>query len=294
MARCGIDHIVHAVKGLEAAREAYVRLGFTLMPFAEHPWGTRNFLVQLDGAFIEVLDVFDPDRMEEADFDSFSFGAYNRDFLVGGEGMSMLVLDSVDPEADRAAFVKAGLRTYAPFSFERVARQPDGSDARVAFDLTFTTHLDLPDVAFFTCRNRYPENFWKEAYQRHANGALGIAGTVLVMPRPADLHEFIEGFTGVRELKVTGFGIECRTARGSFDVLTPEGFEALYGAAYPLGEMKSPRFVATKLKVRDPALFADKARTGGADVTMRDDGKRAVIAASSLNGMALIVEGDGQ
>ena len=177
-----------------------------------------------------MLEVVDPSKMEEADFDAFSFGAFNRDFLARGEGMSMLVLDSDDPEADRAAFHEAGLATYAPFSFERSAGQPDGSQAKVAFDLTFTTHPALPDAGFFTCRNRYPENFWKAAYQHHANGARGIGGAILVMERPADLHEFVEGFTGTRELRATSFGIECRTARGTFDVMTPEGFTALYGS----------------------------------------------------------------
>ena len=288
MAMRGIDHIVHAVKDLDAARKAYERLGFTLTPYAEHPWGTRNFLVQLDGAFLEVLDVVDPSKMEEADLDAFSFGAYNRDFLAGGEGMSMLVLDSADPDGDRAAFRKAGLATYAPFSFERIAGQPDGTKAKVAFDLTFTTHPDLPDVAFFTCRNRYPENFWKSAYQQHANGARGMGGAVLVTPRPADLHEFIEGFTGIRELKVTSFGIECRTARGSFDVISPEGFLALYGPAYPVHEMQTPRFAAVRLLVDDPAAFADVARAGGCDVVLRED--RAIVSSPDLNGLALIAE----
>ncbi|PTW61164.1 glyoxalase-like protein [Breoghania corrubedonensis] len=284
----GIDHIVHAVEDLEAAREAYSRLGFTLTPYAEHPWGTRNFLVQLDSAFLEVLEVVDPSKMEEADIDAFSFGAFNRDFLARGEGMSMLVLDSDDPDADRAGFRLAGLATYAPFSFERIAGQPDGSEARVAFDLTFTTDPALPDAGFFTCRNRYPENFWKAAYQRHANGACGIGGAILVMPRPADLQEFVEGFTGIRELKVTSFGIGCHTARGTFDVITPEGFTALYGEAYPLHEMVTPRFAAVRLTVDDPAAFADAARVSGSAVSF--GGERAIIPASELHGMALIAE----
>lgn len=288
----GFDHIVHAVRNLEAARKVYEDLGFTATPFASHPWGTRNFLIQLDGAFVEVLEVVDPSMMEEAAFDAFSFGAFNRDFLSRGEGMSMLVLDSADPQADRAAFQKAGLRTYAPFSFERIARQPDRSEKKVAFDLTFTTHPALPDAAFFTCHHRHPENFWKDAYKRHQNGAQAIAGAILVMPRPADLHEFIEGVSGNRELNATSFGIECRTARGTIDIMTPDGFRAIYGNAFPVEDLTSPRFVATRVSVVEPSVFFSLAKQAGANAVAR--GEKIVLAAADLHGMALIIEASPQ
>ncbi|WP_321341061.1 VOC family protein [Breoghania sp.] len=288
MRKRGIDHIVHAVKDLEAAREAYARLGFTLTPYATHPWGTRNFLVQLDGAFLEVLEVVDPSRMEAADVDAFSFGAYNRDYLASGEGMSMLVLDSEDPEADRASFHETGLTTYAPFSFERIARQPDGSELQVAFDLTFTTHPDMPDAAFFTCRNRFPENFWKASYQHHSNSASGVAGVILAAEHPAELHEFIQGFAGNRELKVTSFGFECETARGTIHVMTPDGVRALYGDICPLEELQSPQLVATLITVADTHAMADIAYSSGIAAERKD--WRVIIPADELHGMALIAQ----
>lgn len=287
-AKKGIDHLVHAVADLEAARATYGRLGFTLTPPADHPWGTRNSLAQLDGNFIELLEVVDPGSMEEASFDAFSFGAFNRDFLVRGEGLSMLVLDSEDAEADRAAFLARGLRVYAPFSFKRQAGQPDGSTATVAFDLTFTTHPSLPDVAFFTCRNRFPGHFWKADYQRHANGARQISGAVLVAPEPAELHEFVEGFTGQRELRATSFGLDCRLARGVFDVMTPAGFTALFGECYPLGKLESPRLVAMRLAVNDLDGFEASARAAGFSPERRSGA--VLIPAAELHGSTLIAE----
>ncbi|WP_321504319.1 VOC family protein [Breoghania sp.] len=288
MRRRGMDHIVHAVQDLEAAREAYARLGFTLTPYATHPWGTRNFLVQLDGVFLEILEVVDPSLMEAADVDAFSFGAYNRDFLAAGEGMSMLVLDSESPAADRASFQDAGLITYAPFSFERIARQPDGEELKVAFDLTFTTHPDMPDAAFFTCHNRYPENFWKVIYQQHSNSAVGVAGVILAAERPADLHKFIEGFAGARDLTVTSFGFECKTARGTLHVMTPEGVRALYGDIYPLDALSSPRLIATLINVRDTHAFAGIAHSSG--IAVRQEDCQVIISSGDLHGMAMIAQ----
>ncbi|MGB8511504.1 MAG: VOC family protein, partial [Pseudolabrys sp.] len=54
MAR-GLDHIVHAVRDLDAAADLYRRLGFTVGARNKHPWGTYNHIVQLPGFFIELL-----------------------------------------------------------------------------------------------------------------------------------------------------------------------------------------------------------------------------------------------
>src|SRR5262247_393784 len=56
----GIDHVVHAVRDLEAAAELYRRLGFTVGARNQHSWGTHNHLVQLPGFFIELLTVAEP------------------------------------------------------------------------------------------------------------------------------------------------------------------------------------------------------------------------------------------
>src|SRR5690348_14083681 len=59
----GIDHIVHAVRDLDAAVDLYRRLGFTVGARNRHPWGTHNHIVQLPGAFIELLAVAEPERL---------------------------------------------------------------------------------------------------------------------------------------------------------------------------------------------------------------------------------------
>ena len=82
----GIDHLVIAVRDLDRAREAYRRLGFTLTPEARHPFGTKNSLVQLDGAFLELVAIGDPAAIPEPTPAFFSFAAFNHDFLEGARG----------------------------------------------------------------------------------------------------------------------------------------------------------------------------------------------------------------
>src|SRR6266508_27585 len=91
----GLDHIVHAVRDLDAAAELYRRLGFTVGARNRHPrtWGTQNHIVQLSGAFVELLTVADATGIAPHAKRYFSFGTHNRDFLARGQGFSMTALE---------------------------------------------------------------------------------------------------------------------------------------------------------------------------------------------------------
>lgn len=246
-----IDHLVMPVRDLEAARALYAALGFLLTPVARHPWGTENSLVQFPGAFLELLAVADPTTIPEASGRFFSFGAFNRDFLAAREGISMLVLESADEAADRAAFAAAGLPVYDPFRFERQATRPDGSVRSVAFSLTFTSDVAMPEAGFFTCRQHFPENFWNPEVQRHPNGATGLAELVMVAPDPDDLRSFFARFTGGAPRAVDG-GFAIDTGRGTVTVATPAGVEARLGPGLPTPPADTPRFAAVRLAGTTP------------------------------------------
>ena len=81
-----IDHLVLAVRDLDAARATYERLGFTLTPMARHPFGTANSLVQMHGSYLELLAVADPAAIPEPTETRFSFAAFNRDTLKAAKG----------------------------------------------------------------------------------------------------------------------------------------------------------------------------------------------------------------
>ena len=249
-----IDHLVLAVRDFDAARATFQRLGFTLTPVARHPFGTANSLAQFDGSFLEILTVAEPAAIPAGDGTHFSFGAFNRDYLAGGEGLSMLVLKSGDAAADRADFAAHDLRVYEPFGFERVATGPDETPLKVAFSLTFTGDSRLTRAGFFTCQHHYPENFWRSEFQRHANGALNIAAAVMVTRDPADFHEFLTHFTGVHELTATSFGVTFALGDGSrVEVMSPLGFKAFFGEDV---EPDPRRFLGLRVKVTDLGAVA--------------------------------------
>src|SRR6266436_5194940 len=97
----GLDHVIHAVRDLDAAAELYRRLGFTVGARNRHAWGTHNRIVQLPGFFIELLTVAEPDKLGSDGFAAL-FGTFNRVFLKQHEGLSLLILESRNAAADAA------------------------------------------------------------------------------------------------------------------------------------------------------------------------------------------------
>src|SRR5487761_2036241 len=114
----GLDHIVHAVRDLDAAAALYRGLGFTVGAHNRHPraWGTQNHIVQFPGTFIELLAIADESGIAPHAPWQFSFGAFNRDFLAHEQGLSMLVLEGHGaPDADE--FSAKGLGDFAHYEF---------------------------------------------------------------------------------------------------------------------------------------------------------------------------------
>jgi catechol 2,3-dioxygenase-like lactoylglutathione lyase family enzyme len=278
----GIDHLVIAVRDLDAARAAYERLGFTLTPQAHHPFGTKNALAQLDGNFLELVTIADSALVPEPTASFFSFAAFNRDFLEKREGPSMLALKSRGPNLDMAAFASRGLLVYDPVRFERIARGPDGSERAVAFTMTFTGDPRIKEAAFFTCTHHYPENFWRPEFQRHANGALRIGAVTMIARDPADFHEFFTYFTGEHDMRSTSLGVEIDTGQGSVDILSRVGFRGFFGDAAAIEADPKPRLVACRIAVGDLSATEELLRANGVPFTQTAD--QLVVPASAACG----------
>ena len=104
----GLDHIVHAVRDLNAASALYRALGFTVGARNRHPWGTHNHIVQLPGFFIELLTVAEPEKLGGEGFAAL-FGRFNQAFLARQQGLSFLMLEGQNATADARDFAAAGI-----------------------------------------------------------------------------------------------------------------------------------------------------------------------------------------
>ena len=286
MAR-GLDHIVHAVRDLDAAAELYRSLGFTVGARNTHPgaWGTQNHIIQLPETFIELLAVTASDGIAPHGPRSFSFGAFNRDFLPQGQGLSMLVLKGSGAK-DAEDFRNAGIGDYELYDFEREAKRPDGTAVKVAFTLAFARDPAAPEAGFFTCQQHYPENFWNPAFQRHANGATGVAGIVAVAEEPARHREFMQRFAGAAA-KTENDGFAIKMPRGMIEVWTPAAFLHRYGVKTP-DVSRGARLAAIRFTVADASLLQGAPELAG--IAGLYEGNAAIVSADDAMGAVLVFE----
>jgi len=257
-----LDHLVLAVHDLEAAGAFYQRLGFLVGARNRHPWGTENRIVQFPGAFLELITVGEGAAIDPHQSDTFSFGAFVRDYLGKREGFAMLVLASEDARADKATFDKAGIGGFKPFDFARTAKKPDGSEVEVSFSLAFARDPLAPQCGFFVCQQHRPENFWNPVMQVHPNGATALAGVTMVAADPADHAEFLSAFTGIRAFSATSAGLRFETPRGVVECLSDAAFAFEFGLA-AIGE--GPRLAAFTITVDDLAVLESRLKAEALD-----------------------------
>lgn len=287
MAR-GLDHIVHAVRDLDAAAGLYRRLGFQVGARNIHPrtWGTQNHVVQLPGIYIELLALADTTEMAPHGPRFFSFGAFNRDFLARQQGLSMLVLEGRGaPDAEE--FRQAGISNFDLYEFEREGRRPDGTAIKLEFALAFAADPLARDTGFFSIRHRYPERFWNPAFQNHSNTASAVAGVVLVADNPSDHHIFLEAFTGQRNLLATSAGLSVKTPRGEIQMMEANAFRDRFGTEPP-DTARGARLAAIRFAVRDLDAAAKRIEAEGIASSSRMG--RVVVGPHNAMGATLVFE----
>jgi len=193
----GLNHLVLTGHDLDRMCEHYESLGFTLTPRAQHPFGTDNAVIQLHGCYLELLAVARPQDVPEHGAKSFSFAAFNRDYVARHEGFAMLVFDTQDARADSAAWQKVGLKTYEPFDFQRPAKLPNGEEITVGFSLAFTSAPQAPWIGLFACQHYRPDYYEQARYLAHENTAQSVRDVWISGDGALGLAEFIAKLTGL-------------------------------------------------------------------------------------------------
>jgi hypothetical protein len=217
----------------------------------------------LNGCFLELLTVGRPELIPTSNGQSFSFGAYNAEFLSRREGMSMLAFESHDAQADRDEFAQRGLPPLENFHFERSATLPDGAHVRVAFTLAFATDPRMPEAAFFCCQQHAPQYFWKPQYQSHANGAETIDEVVMVSEDPTSLVDFFCKIQERESVETSGDRLVVDTPRGQITVHSPESARQHFAGMDFSIVSTSPYFLGFAVHVSDLERVASHLQSNG-------------------------------
>jgi catechol 2,3-dioxygenase-like lactoylglutathione lyase family enzyme len=163
-----LDHVIVAVRDLDAAAQSYRRLGFTLSDLGRHPGrGTVNRCIAFPNGYLELLGPGE-DCAE----------AFLLDFLGRREGAASIALAMEDP-----ALVFSRLRTVlpdlqAPVTGSREIHATDGVHV-ISFDVQRVEPDALLPGRFFFCAHRDRERVYAPELFQHANGARELARVVI-------------------------------------------------------------------------------------------------------------------
>jgi len=282
----GLDHVVHAVFDLDLVAAFYHRLGFIVGPRNIHPWGTHNRIVQLPGFFLELLTVAEHEKLGGEGLAEL-FGRYHQQFLERQEGLSALILESRDAEADAAEFARAGIAKGQAVRFERQGKRPDGRIVTVGFGLAFASDPIAPHIAFASCQQKHPELFWDASLQAHPNTATAIDGVVMVADNPSDHHVFLEALTGERDLHATSSGITVTTPRGEINVMDPRAFLDHYRVPSP-NIAHGARLAAVRIGIANLTTLRDSLDREG--IAHQQVVNRVIVPAEAAFGATLVFE----
>jgi Glyoxalase-like domain len=283
----GLDHVAHVVRDLDATAEFYKRAGFTVGGRNRHPWGTHNRIVQLKNCYIEILEVAEPEKIVPHAARSFSFGAFNRDYVASRQGLSMLLLNSSDAALDARAFQAAGITDYEVFNFARDGKKPDGTTVKLAFSLVFTHDPTSPDLGLALCQHHFPENFWNPAFQTHANGVLGVQGVVMIANDPASHQDFVKAYIGAGAVTSGPAGVIARTENGDIEILEPSAARDLLG--FPI-EASTDGLTLNAMRFTVPDLARAQGLFRQHEIAFRRHGESLIVPPDVAYGATLIFE----
>src|SRR5690349_10562987 len=144
----GIDHVVILAHDLDAARDRFARLGFTVSPRGRHSEhiGTANHTIMLREDYVELLGVLRPTDAN----------ARWRSALARREGLDTLALRTNSAARTAAELGALGFQFAPPLHFSR----PVEGGKEAAFNTAQFPAEATPQLDVFACEHLTRESVW--------------------------------------------------------------------------------------------------------------------------------------
>jgi hypothetical protein len=243
----GIDHILLAVKDLEAARMGWTRLGFALSPRGKHLGrGSGNYCIMFEHDYVELFGIIGPEAA------SPEYVA----FLAEREGPMKLAWATPDSAEAASALTTLGLHPAAPRDLSRQLELPEGT-AVPRFSIVALPPNVTPGLESFLCAHLTPELMRRREWLDHPNGATGLAGITVVVPDTAPLVAPYEHLFGAGCVATTDDVVTLRVGQHRIIFATPDDFAAMYPEIDVDPAAILPGVAALTVSVTDPEATAD-------------------------------------
>jgi hypothetical protein len=261
----GLDHAVIAVGELDAARDTYTRMGFTLAPRGLHSTGSSNHNIMLKSGYFELLTVPRPNPLQ----------SYFYEFARHGDGMAALALTGTDARASFGALEALGFEPGEPKELSRRVEQ--GSKTGVArFKITNLAPRTTPGAQVFLCQHLTPELVWLPELTSHANGATGVAAVAFIADNVAHQAGAYARIFGTWPERIPE-GLKVATGTAAIAVANRQALQArLTGVDLP--DRAKPHLAVLYIKVLDRQVAYKTLRAGNFDPKRMSDGSYAIDA----------------
>lgn len=285
-----LDHLVLPTANLQTARARLEALGFIVAPVGVHPFGTENACVYFaDNTFLEPLAIGQRETAEAAALSGNQFTARDAAFRFrrGQDGFSAIVMGSTEAKSDHTQFINAGISGGEILDFGRDFETPDGKKARMDFRLSFAADLRSPDFFGFTCERINVPKSNRSKLVAHENGVTAIRSVVLSENNPTDFQYLLQELINEREVEAHSFGMDIKCSNASISVLTPDGFEAMFG--YPVERNERGLFgQAIIFAVKDIAAL--KAHLSKQHIAYEENLGRVIVGKAPGQGAIFVFE----
>lgn len=268
-----IDHVVVDVRDrMEEAARRYSALGFTLTPLGRHSLGSANRLAMFGRDYLELLGTEVPG------------GALRPDLAGFPIGLNGLVFRTDNAEQLQAQQQARGVPVQGVLTFYRPVELPDGSRGNAHFNVV---RLDIGaafDGRMYWCEHLTPEHVWRPEWQRHANGATGIARVLLSVRDPMRQAMLFTRIFGPGHLAEGPGGRRILKAGEAVVEFAPHAAVAAeLGAAAPDPAGRGDYMALVGLRVADPARTAELLRANGIAGIEATPGRVRVPASEAMN-----------
>jgi hypothetical protein len=275
----GIDHVI-VVRDLEAARERWRRLGFTLSPRGRHlEQPTGNYCIMFASDYIELLGIVDHKAAE---------GHRVGEFLAWREGlMGAALAPAGGADEVYTELCRRGLHPLEPRPLSRLIELPEGT-ARPRFSLVALPPEDTPGLDCFLCCHLTPDLMRREEWLKHPNGATGIDALHVVVDNPTALLPAYDRLFGIVGVTTTDAVAAVHVGRQRLVFSTPDDFQTMHPGSELAAGFAPPGIAALELAIdkrEDTAFFLAQQEVA---FTEMPDGCLAVPAYEA-NGAILIL-----
>jgi catechol 2,3-dioxygenase-like lactoylglutathione lyase family enzyme len=218
----GVDHVVVAVRDLDAAAAAWKKLGFTLSPRGTHSahMGSGNYTIVFTDDYMELLGVLAPTDHNRATVE----------FLAAREGIERVAFTTDDAAGGVAELQERGLAATGPVSFGRPVDLPNGGKSEAKFNVFHWPLSERPaGLRIFACQHLTPETVWIPELQTHANGAKKLVRVEILAKDPENAATHMAVLIN-QEVTITADGFEVKSGgtRASFLFYDASTFKTRY------------------------------------------------------------------